>query len=118
MATRFHLRRQGLHWGWALIDEGDTPEAEQVVLAKSPQTYPSKGEAEAAISQARRSVGEADTVVDTTVPTSRWRPIAADGTMGEPIDDDPPDNDDEGETGPPEMLVGYDEPDQDGPTPQ
>jgi hypothetical protein len=103
MATRFHLRRQGLQWSWALIDEGDSPQAEQKILAQSPLTYSTRGEADTAISTTRRAISDADTVIDTTVPQSRWRLIGPDGVIGEPVGDDPPDSDDEGETGPPEM---------------
>jgi hypothetical protein len=103
MATRFHLRRQGLHWAWVLIDEGDG-QTEQKILAQSPLTWPTKGEANAAVEQARRGVLEADTVVDTTVPQSRWRVLGPDGSVGAPVGDDPPDKDDEGETGPPEVV--------------
>ena len=103
MAVQFHLRRLGTHWDWRLIDDG-------TVLAAAPQTYPTRGEAEAAISTTRRTIGDADIVVDTTVPESRWRRIGPDGAIGEPVGDDPPDSDDEGETGPPEVTLGEPDP--------
>lgn len=103
MTTSFHLRREGDRWSWRLIDD-DGPDGAPLVLARSGDTYPTKGEANAAVEAARRAMGAADTVVDTTVPESRWRKIGPDGTIGEPVGDDPPDNDDEaGETGPPEV---------------
>jgi len=101
VAVRFHLRKEGIDWGWRLVD--DTAPNGPLVLAMGAQAWPTKGEADAAISAMRRAVADADTVVDTTVPEPRWRTIGPDGAIGEPVGDDPPDNDDEGETGPPEV---------------
>lgn len=95
----YHLRRNAEtdRWRWRLVDE------QGLVLAVSGREFPTKGEANIAIELVRRALIEADAVTDTTVPGTRWRRINEDGTMGELVGDDPPDNDDEGETGPPEV---------------
>ena len=97
--ARFHLKRIGLHWGWQL-KEGDT------VLAAAGQSYPTKGEALDSIGAMRTSDWDADVYVETSVPESRWRRLNPDGSIGEPVGDDPPETaGDEGETGPPEVQA-------------
>jgi len=106
--TRFHVRQYGSMYGWRLIqvDTDGGPEAVAVVLARGEDMFPTRGETNAAIEKVRRAVAEADnTVVDATDPQSRWRKLTEDGKAGEPVGDDPPDNDDEGETGPVETQA-------------
>src|SRR6185503_8775805 len=104
--TRFHVRQYGSMYGWRMTeaDANEGPgEAVAVVLARGEDMFPTRGEANAAIERVRRAVMEADnTVVDATDPQSRWRKLTEDGKAGEPVGDDPPNNDDEGETGPAE----------------
>lgn len=97
MAT-FHIRKQGTAWDWVLVSD------QEQVLARSPGTFNTRGEADAAIAQVQREIGAADTRVDTTVPESRWRGI--DGVTGEILPGpapEPEETHDEGETGPPEV---------------
>lgn len=109
MVARFHIRQQGSMYRWQLVDHGEAA-AEPRVLARSEDMFPTRGEANTAIERVRRAVIEADnTVVDATDPQSRWRKLTEDGKAGEPAGDDPPDNDDEGETGPPETTDGGEE---------
>lgn len=100
--TAFHLRRdENETWTWALVeDEGDG----RRVLAAGASASPTKGECINAIEQFRRSVADATTTIDTTLPQvgGRWRKIDKEGVVGGPSQAESGEYD-EGETGPPEV---------------
>lgn len=97
--STFEIYPEGTRWRWRFIANG----TEVMVSAEA---YVSEQDARDGIDRLRDALQQRTVIKRTgNAPSSRWRPIAADGTVGPQSELEMPDmgDDEEGETGPPEM---------------
>lgn len=93
MRSSFEIYADGSRYRWRLTD----PQGQE--LAVSPNTFATEQDASEAVDAVRDHL-QAQTQVHVG---TRWRSIAPDGTIGQP-QPEPPDDPDEGETGPQELV--------------